>query len=109
MIIQAMGFVNGQLYYLFGAWGQANLAGYRVVSATDDLLDSLAHFFHIHIEAFENLRGHALTLAYQAEQEMFCADIVVLETLRFFLGKLHDLSGAFGELIKSVAIVPLAA
>jgi hypothetical protein len=109
VVIEAACFVNGQLYHLFGAVGQTNFAGYRAISTPDNLLDCLAHLFKVYIKAFECFRGNALAFAYQAEQEVFRANIVVLEALRLFLGKMHDPPGSFGEALEFVAIVPLAA
>src|SRR5579859_4265153 len=108
-MVEAARFVNGQLDHLFGAWRQANFARNWTVSTANDMLDRPAHFLNIHVEAFEYCGGDAPAFVHQAEQKMLSADIVMLETLRFFLGKLHDPSGSFGEPVKFVAVVSLAA
>src|SRR5207249_4737737 len=48
---------------------------------------------------------HAFPLTKQAKQEVFGADGVVLETLRLFLGELHDHAGPFGETIEVPTLI----
>jgi hypothetical protein len=46
-----------------------------------------AHSFQRDPEGLEGFRRHAFTFMYQAEQDMFGTDVVVVEESRFFLGK----------------------
>ena len=56
-----------------------------------------AHFRRVHAEVREHARGDAFAFADQAEQQVFGADIVVVELARFFEGELDDAFGARGE------------
>ena len=50
-----------------------------------------AHALEVDAEALENAGGNALTLAYEAEEEMLGSDIGVVEASRLVHGKLDDL------------------
>jgi hypothetical protein len=49
------------------------------------------------VEGLEDAGGEALLLAEQAEEDVLCADVVVLEGPRLFLGKDYDLAGPLCE------------
>jgi len=46
----------------------------------------------------------SFALSYQSEEEMFRADIVMLETLSLLLREAQDLPGSLSELVKAVSI-----
>ena len=50
---------------------------------TEQVEHLLAHFFQLQVQVHQDLGGHALLLAQQAEQEVFGADVVVIEVARF--------------------------
>ena len=43
----------------------------------------LARLLDVHVQVFQNFRGHAVALAQQAEQNVFGADVSVIERLGF--------------------------
>ena len=47
------------------------------------LQDPLARLLDVHVEIFQDLRGHAVAFAQQAEQNVFRADVSVIERLGF--------------------------
>jgi hypothetical protein len=57
----------------------------RVLPLTDDLLDLLPHPRHGDAQRLQRLRGHALTLTDEAEQEVLSTDVVVVEHPGLFL------------------------
>ncbi len=85
MMMEAASFINGQLNYLFGTRSQADFAMYDAVSTTNDTLDGLTSSLEIHTQVREHVAGYALPFPKQAQQEVFGADVVVLEALCFFL------------------------
>ena len=55
--------------------------------------DFLAHVFQLEAEVHEDLGGHAFLLAQQAQQQVFGADVVVVEVACLLDGVLDDLLG----------------
>ena len=53
---------------------------------TDDLHDLVADRGKIDIEALQSLGGNPLALVEKTEQDVLCADVVVVEEARLFLG-----------------------
>ena len=53
----------------------------------------LAHVFELEAEVHEDLGRHAFLLAQQAQQQVFRADVVVIEVARFLDGVFDDLLG----------------
>ena len=66
-------------------------------AVTDDLLDLRAHGLERDAERLERLRGDALTLVDQAEQDVLGPDVVVVEQARFFLRQDDHSAGSVGE------------
>jgi hypothetical protein len=56
-----------------------------------------AHFGGIDAQVREDARGDAFAFADQPEQQVFRADVIVVELPRFFEGQLDDALGARGE------------
>ncbi len=65
--------------------------------ARQQLDDLLAHAGQVGAELHEHLRGDALALADEAEQDVLGADVVVAELQRLAQRQLEDLLGARGE------------
>ncbi len=55
--------------------------------------DFLAHVFQLEAQVHENLGRHAFLLAEQAEQQVFGADVVVIEVAGLFDGVFDDFLG----------------
>src|SRR5579863_10254578 len=105
VMIEAARLVYRQLNHLLSTGSQADFPQHDAVAAPNDELDSLAHFVEFHTQAFQYAGRYAIPLAYQAQQEMFRADIIVLKTLRLLLREAENLSGPLSEPVKSVAVV----
>jgi hypothetical protein len=83
------------------------LSGRDLVTLADDPRNLGAHLFHGDVERLENAGRKALLLAQQAEQDVFRADVVVLERPRFILGEDDDLARSFCESLEhSVTFLP---
>src|SRR5690606_27389213 len=65
--------------------------------AGEELDDLLAHLVEVCPELDEHLRGNALALADEAEQDVLGADVVVAELARLAKRKLKHLLGARRE------------
>jgi hypothetical protein len=61
-----------------------------------EVQDLLADFLELEAEVHEHLRGDAVVLAQQAEQEVLGAHVVVVEVASLFDGVLDDLLGSRG-------------
>ena len=97
VVAEAGRLAQRQLEHLLGARRERDLALRRLFAGADDAYDGRTHLLDGHFEALEDAGSHAFFLAQQAQQEMFGADVVVLERPGFFLGEDHDLPGTFGE------------
>ena len=75
----------------------ARLLGLLALEAGDELNDLLAHTIEVSAELDQHLRGNALALADQAEQDVLGADVVVSELQGLAEAQLKDLLGAGGE------------
>ncbi len=105
IMIQAASFIDGELNHLFGTGSQTNLAQDDTISPANDVFNGAPNFVEIDAEVTQDFRSNALAFAHQAEQQMFCADVVVLEALGFFLSEAQDFSCSLCKLIKPISIV----
>ena len=94
-----------QLEDLLGARGERDVPGGRGLPLADDLLDLLANGLERDVHGLERLRGDALALVDQPEQDVLGADVVVVEHPRLFLGEDHDSSGSVGEAFEHVSVL----
>ncbi|MDU7515490.1 MAG: hypothetical protein E7K48_00420 [Varibaculum cambriense] len=63
---------------------------FRIVLAlADDLNDLIAHALEGNVRHFQGFRGYAFALANQPQQDMFGADIVMLQAARLILRQHH--------------------
>ena len=63
---------------------------------TEQVEHLLAHFLELQAQVHQDLGGHALLLAQQAEQQVFGPHVVVVEVAGFLDGVLDDLLGPRG-------------
>ena len=63
----------------------------------DDLLDLEADLAQVDVEVLQDVGGDAAALLDQAEQDVFGADVLVVEALGLLVGQLHHLAGTIGE------------
>ncbi len=90
-------FAQAQLENLLGTGRERDVPGRRLLSLADDLLDLAAHAFERDSQRLERLRGHALTLVDEAQEDVLRADVVVVEHPGFFLSQDDDAPRAIGE------------
>ncbi len=102
VVTQATRFVDGQLDDALGAWREADLADDRPVTATDDELDGGANLGQFDVHVLKHARSDTLALADEAEKQVFCTDVVVVEALRLVLSERQDLASAVGELVEPI-------
>jgi len=86
-----------QLQNLLGPRREGDVSGLHGLPAPDDLLDLDADHTQGDVHRTEGLRGHAVPLVDQAEEQMLGPDVVVAEHPRFLLGEDHDAPGTVGE------------
>ena len=86
-VVHPPGFVDGQFHHFFGAGGEADFALGGALAASDDEFNGGAHFGEVDAQAGQHSRGDALGFPHQPQQDVFGADVVVVEPLRFFLGE----------------------
>ena len=103
VMAQASRLINGELDDLLRSWREADLANDGALATSDDELNRLANLGQLNVEVLEDLRRDALTLADKAEQQVLCADVVVVETLRLVLGERQHLAGAVREAIEAIS------
>jgi len=64
--------------------------------ALDELLDFQADLAQIDVEVAQDVGRHAAAFLDQAQQDVFRADVFVIEPLRLLIGQLHDFPRAVG-------------
>ena len=70
------------------------LVALLVAAGAEEVEDFLTDFLELEAQVHEHLRGHAVVLAQQAEQEVLGAHVVVVQVARFLDRVLDDLLGA---------------
>ena len=103
VVAQSSRLINGELDDLLRAWREADLANDGAFAASDDELHRLADLGQLNVEVLEDLGRNTLALADKAEQQVLCADVVVVESLRLVLGERQHLTGAIREAIEAVS------
>jgi hypothetical protein len=83
----------------FGARCQTNLTEHDSITSPDNEFDCPPYVFQLNSHAREHLRRDTLFFPDQTEQYMFSADVIVVETLGFFLCQLQGLARAIGNKI----------
>ena len=99
-VVHPPSLVDGQLHHLFRAGSQSDLPLGRFLAAPNDKLNRRTDFAEIHCQAGQDPSGNALSLPYQAQQNMLGPNIVVVESLGFFLGQRQNPAGSLGEFLK---------
>ena len=98
----ALCFIHRQLDDFCRAWRQAGVSYDNAITTTDNKFDRRTHFGQLHAQIREHSRRNAVALAYETEQQMLRADVVMVETLRFFLRKRKNFAAALRELFESL-------
>src|SRR5258708_2865509 len=104
MMVQAASFIHSEFDHLFGARSQTTLAQDDTISAPNNKFDGATNLGQFHAEVAQYFGSDPFSLAYKTEQEMFGADVIMLEALGFFLSETQDLPGPLGELVKPISV-----
>ena len=86
-----------ELQDLLGARGERDVPARRLLALADDLLDLRAHGLQRDAQRLQRLRGDALALVDQAQQDVLGADVVVVEHPGLFLSQDDNPPRAVGE------------
>src|SRR6266581_1755789 len=86
MMVQQSGLINGKLDHFFNLWGEPKLFSDDVGFIADNEFNSAANLVQFHAKVAQYPGSNTFTFACEGEHEVFGAKIVVLKTLRFFLG-----------------------
>src|SRR5262249_9440909 len=92
-----------QLENLLGPRRERDVSRGSRLALSDDLFDLRADRFQRDAQGLQGLRGHALALVDEPEQDVLGPDVVVVDHPRLFLGEDHDAPGAVGEPFKHLA------
>ncbi len=104
-MVQALSFIHSEFDHFFGAWGEANFPKNNAISTTYNSFNGIANLVQFDAEVAQYFGGDSFSFTYKTEQEMFGADVIMLEALGFFLSETQDLPGPLCELVKPVPIV----
>src|SRR4051794_9639632 len=97
-MIQVASLFDRILDDFFGPRGLGKLPhGDHVRPGLDNFFDLVADLAQVDIEVFQDVGGDAAALLDQAEQDVFRADVLVVEALGLLIGQLHHLAGTVGE------------
>src|SRR6476659_9992059 len=91
-----------QLEDLLCPRSERNVPARRLLALADDLFDLLAHRVQRDAEGLQGLRGDALTLMDQAQQDVLGPDVVVVEHPSLSLGQDDNPTCAVGEPLEHV-------
>src|SRR5262249_44945400 len=86
---------------------QTNLAQHDTVAAPDNEFDGATNFIEFDTQRAQHLSRHTLALTDETEEQMLGADVVVIETLCFFLSETEHFACPLSKLIATIALVPL--
>ena len=86
-----------ELEDLLRARRERRLRARAFLAVADDALDLLAHLVEVDVQGVESLRGDALVLAQEAEEQVLRAYVVVVEMTGLVLREHHDLAGPLRE------------
>jgi hypothetical protein len=85
-VAEAQRFAQGELQNLLGARRERDLPGGDLLTGADDTHHLRTHTLHGDLQRLQHTRGKPFFLTQQAEQDVLCADVIVLERPRLFLG-----------------------
>ena len=88
---------QGELQHLLGARSERDMPGRRLLSLADDLLNLLPYGLQADPQRLQGLGRDTLALVDEAKQDVFRADVVVVEHPGFFLSQDHDPPRPVGE------------
>ena len=100
IVVQVAGFLDRVVDDLLGPRRVGEPAHDDLFSARsvlDDLLDFEPDLAEVDVEVLEDVGGDPRAFLHQPEQDVFGADVLVVEALRLLVGQLHHLAGPVCE------------
>ncbi len=94
---QLQALAHGVLDNLLGARREGNVSRRGLLALTDNVNNLLADILERDVQRFERLSSHAFALTDETEQDVFGAEVVVLEVTGLFLRKHDDPAGSVGK------------
>ena len=100
-VIDVSRLFDGTFDGLHRAWRQRKFTWTDCVwTALNQLLDFVGYIVRIHTKRLEHVSREPGFLPNQSQQNMFGADVLVVEALRFLPGQTDDLSGSGSKCFK---------
>ncbi len=108
VVVELARLFEGELDDALRARREDHLLLHGLAAATDDRFDLLPHLGKIDAERLEHFRRKTLAFGDDAEQNVLGPDVIVSETLRFFLSEHDAASRSLGERFphRHIVIVP---
>ena len=107
VVAHLLRFLHRPLHHALGPRRVIGIVRGIVRFARGIVLHACGHFLEVQPRLFQHVGGHAAALMDEAEQNVGCADIVLLQTRSGILRKLYGLDGPVGEMILVVHSLPL--
>ena len=105
VVVQAAGLIHSQLDHPLGAGGEGRLGVDGTRAPPNGSFHLFAHALRRDVEAFEDAHRHAALFGHQAQQNVFCADVAVVQAASLFSGSGQNPSGPFGKAIQVICHV----
>ena len=85
VVPQLQRFAQREFEHLLGAWCERNVPRRRTSAVPDDLFNLGTYRLQADPERLKRLGGNALAFVNEAEENVLCPDVVVVQQARFFL------------------------
>src|SRR5438874_6227657 len=103
VMIQASCLIHCQFNHLFSTRSKSDLPRHHALAAANDAFNSVACHIQVYIQGSENFCGQPLTFTHQAQQQVFCPNIVVLKALGLFLCQCEYFACPRSESVKPIS------
>src|SRR4051794_8143317 len=100
---QAQGLAQRKLQHFLGPMCEGDAPGRGPLALVGDLLHLPADVVERYAQGLEGPGGTALSLTRETKQEMFCANVVVVQRAGLFLGKHHNMPCTVRKSLKHTA------
>ena len=101
MVVEASCLVYGKLDDLLCARSQPDFTRRGTLSSPDDELNGRAHFVQFDAEVREHSGSDAIRLSDKTQKDVLRPDVVVVESLRFFLSQRQHPARSLCKLLES--------
>src|SRR5438270_13711148 len=105
VMVQAPCLIHCQFHHLFSTRSKSDLPMHHALAAANDGFNSVTSHIQVYIQGGENFCGQPLTFTHQAQQQVFCPNIVVLKSLGLFLCQCEYFACPHSESVKSICHV----